>query len=117
MVDQEIGLLIGAGASFELGMPLVSHLTGEFKGYFTSAHLRQLNARWRQQGGGCDDSVIELIIDLLNRHDLHYENILGCLQTMARRHDQHPLNNTGICTRAWSSWSTYYFTIANQESC
>jgi hypothetical protein len=88
MVDQEIGLLIGAGASFELGMPLVSHLTGEFKGYFTSAHLRQLNARWRQQGGGCDDSVIELIIDLLNRHDLHYENILGCLQTMARRHDQ-----------------------------
>jgi hypothetical protein len=86
--NQHVGLLLGAGASFELGMPLIWHLTGEFKGYFTSAHLRELNAGWRQQGGGYDDSVIELIIKLLRRNDLHYENILGCLQTMSRMPDQ-----------------------------
>jgi len=86
--NQQVGLLLGAGASFELGMPLVWHLTGKFKGYFTPAHLRELNAGWRQQGGGFNDSVIELAIDLLKRNDLHYENILGCLQTMSRRPDQ-----------------------------
>jgi hypothetical protein len=86
--NQQVGLFLGAGASFELGMPLIWHLTGEFKGYFTSAHLRKLNAGWRQQGGGYDDSVIELIIKLLRRNDLHYDNILGCLQTISRRPGQ-----------------------------
>ena len=50
--SESIGLFLGAGASFELGMPLVRGLTGEFKGYFTPEHLRELNAGWRQQGGG-----------------------------------------------------------------
>src|SRR5271165_1163268 len=79
---------MGAGASFELGMPLVWHLTGEFKGYFTPSHLAELNAGWRRQGGGYDDSVIELVTKLLVRSDLHYENILGCLQTIWGRPGQ-----------------------------
>ena len=83
--SKSIGLFLGAGASFELGMPLVWGLTGEFKGYFTPEHLRELNAGWRQQGGGYDNSVIETTIALLNRDDLHYENILGYLETASRR--------------------------------
>ena len=83
--SESIGLFLGAGASFELGMPLVRDLTGEFKGYFTPAHLRELNAGWRQQGGGYDNSVIETTIALRNRDDLHYENILGYLETASRR--------------------------------
>jgi hypothetical protein len=83
-----VGLFLGAGASFELGMPLVWHLTGEFKGYFTPDHLRELNAGWLEQGGGYDNSVIETAIALLDREDLHYENILGCLQTVSRRTQQ-----------------------------
>jgi len=82
---ESVGLFLGAGASFELGMPLVWGLTGEFKGYFTPEHLRELNAGWRQQGGGYDDSVIENTIALLKRDDLHYENVLGYLETASRR--------------------------------
>jgi hypothetical protein len=86
--NESIGLFLGAGASFELGMPLVSHLTGEFKGYFTADHVRDLNAGWRSQGGGYDNSVIETTIGLLARDDLHYENILGYLQTVSTRRQQ-----------------------------
>src|SRR6202041_1147714 len=69
-------------------MPLVSHLTGEFKGYFAADHVRDLNAGWRSQGGGYDNSVIETTIGLLARDDLHYENILGYLQTVSTRRQQ-----------------------------
>ena len=86
--NKSVGLFLGAGASFELGMPLVWDLTGEFKGYFTSDHLRELNAGWLRQGGGYDNSVIETTIALLMRDDLHYENILGYLQTVVRRAQQ-----------------------------
>jgi hypothetical protein len=41
-LDDSVGLFLGAGASFELGMPLVWHLTAEFKGYFTPDHVREL---------------------------------------------------------------------------
>lgn len=78
---KNVGLFLGAGASYELGMPLVSHLTGEFKGYFTPTHLKDLNASWRAQGGGYPDAVIEAVVGLLVRDDLNYENILGFLQT------------------------------------
>ena len=83
--NESVGLILGAGASFELGMPLVWNLTGEFKGYLTPDHVRELNAGWKRQGGGSDDSVIETTIALLQRSDLHYENILGHLQTVANR--------------------------------
>lgn len=77
--NERVGLLLGAGASYELGMPLVAHLTGEFKGYFTPTHLRELNSGWCAQGGGYDKTVIDSIIALLQRSDLNYENILGFL--------------------------------------
>jgi hypothetical protein len=86
--NESVGLFLGAGASFELGMPLVWHLTGEFKGYFTPEHLRDLNAGWIRQGGGYDSSVIETTLSLLRRDDLHHENILGYLQTVSRRPHQ-----------------------------
>ena len=82
---ESVGLFLGAGASFELGMPLVWHLTGEFKGYFTPEHLRDLNAGWLRQGGGHDGAAIETTISLLRRDDLHYENVLGYFQTVSRR--------------------------------
>jgi hypothetical protein len=86
--SKSVGFLLGAGASYELGMPLVWNLTGEFKGYFTPEHVRKLNAGWRTQGGGYDDFVIEATIALLREEELHYENILGYLQTVFRRPQQ-----------------------------
>lgn len=79
------GLFIGAGASYELGMPLVWELTQELKAWLTGDKLRALNRGWRAQGGGYPDPVIEDLIVVLERQDLHYEAILGYLETQYTR--------------------------------
>lgn len=47
---QLTGLLIGAGASYELGIPLVWDLTRELKAWLTLQKLTDLNRGWRTQG-------------------------------------------------------------------
>ena len=82
------GLLLGAGASHDLGMPLVWELTHELKSWLTPDKLRSLNQHWRRGGPGFDypDDVIENLASVLNREDMHYENILGHLQVQSQRH-------------------------------
>lgn len=96
---KEIGLLIGAGASCELGMPLVWDLTRELKKWLTTDKLRELNRNWRRQGGGYADHVIEDVAGILGRPDLHYENILGYLETQFRRHNRRDDPYHGIYVR------------------
>src|SRR5215469_10394783 len=80
------GLLLGAGASYEAGMPLVWELTSEIKDWLTPDKLRELNRGWRNRGdGGYSDEVVDDLISVLARDDLHYENILGHLETQFRR--------------------------------
>jgi hypothetical protein len=79
------GLFLGAGASYEVGMPLVWELTTELKAWLTPERLRDLNKEWRNQGGGYDDDVIEALGQVLMRADVHYEGILGFLETEYRR--------------------------------
>lgn len=79
------GLFLGAGFSFEAGMPLVWELTGEIKSWLTGEKLRQLNSGWRTQGTGHADKVIEDLISVLERPDMHYEAILGHMETQFRR--------------------------------
>jgi hypothetical protein len=80
---RQLGLFLGAGASFELGMPrLPPHRRVQG---VSADHLKELNTGWRALGGGFDESVIAFMTNLLQRQGLHYENILGCLQTMSAR--------------------------------
>jgi len=79
------GLFLGAGASYDVGMPLVWDLTTELKAWLTIDKLRAFNAGWRAQGGGHPDSVIEDVAAVLLRADLHYESILGYLEVQAKR--------------------------------
>lgn len=79
------GLFLGAGASFDVGMPLVWDLTTELKTWLSVEKLRTFNRGWRAQGGGHPDEVIEDFIRVLLREDLHYESILGYLEVQARR--------------------------------
>ena len=76
------GLLLGAGASYELGMPLVWELTGELKRWLTPEKLRELNRNWLSAGSGFGypDSAIEELASVLEIEDMHYEHILGYLQ-------------------------------------
>ena len=81
------GLLLGAGASYDLGMPLLKELTHELKSWLTPDKLRALNRHWRRGGPGFGypDIVIENLASVLAREDMHYENILGFLRMQSRR--------------------------------
>src|SRR6202167_459972 len=84
-MKRRTGLFLGAGASYEAGMPLVWELTAEIKNWLTAEKIRELNAGWRIQGGGYADSVVDDFVSMLERPTVHYEGILGHLETQFRR--------------------------------
>ncbi|GAA0781182.1 hypothetical protein GCM10009108_22240 [Castellaniella ginsengisoli] len=90
------GLFLGAGASYEAGMPLVWELTKELKNWLTPEKLRTLNQGWRTQGGGYPDEVIDSFTSALERPDLHYEALLGYLETQYRRHQPNQEHYHGL---------------------
>lgn len=90
------GLFLGAGASYEAGLPLVWELTDELKRWLTPAKLREFNEGWRVQGGGQPDEVIEDLIACLGRPEMHYEAILGYLETQWHRHRAHAQAYQGL---------------------
>jgi hypothetical protein len=68
LMQQLTGLFLGAGASYEAGLPLVWELTDEFKKWLTPEKLREFNQGWRIQGGGGDrayDCVPQATLDAL----------------------------------------------------
>jgi hypothetical protein len=79
------GIFLGAGASFDVGMPLVWELTTKTKNWLTPEKLRAFNQGWKKQGNGIPDSIIEELISVMSRDDLHYESILGYLEVQSRR--------------------------------
>lgn len=80
-----VGLFLGAGASFELGLPLVSHLTAEFKGFYTQEHFSKICRESADSEMPISEEVRDTVLSLLARDDMHYENVLGYLQTAHRR--------------------------------
>jgi hypothetical protein len=80
-----IGLFLGAGASAELGMPLVWELTEDLKRWLTPEKLRTFNEGWHLQGGGKSDTVIEDFLSVWTRPEMHYEAVLGYLETQFHR--------------------------------
>ena len=80
------GLFLGAGASYEAGMPLVSDMTDRLKEWLTCDKLRSLNDGWNSHGLGFLDTTIDDFETVLSRPDLNYEDLLGHLETQFRRH-------------------------------
>lgn len=76
--------LIGAGFSCEFGLPLVSELTKEIRSLLTPETLRGVNSAARQ-GHGHPAALIDEFLLVLQRADLHYEQIIGWLQTESLR--------------------------------
>ena len=79
------GLLLGAGASFEVGMPLALELTKELKDWLTPSKLRWLNDRWLEQGGGYSDATIDDFAQILVIDSMSYEQITGYLEVQRER--------------------------------
>jgi hypothetical protein len=74
-------LLLGAGASRELGMPLRSDVNADILAWLTPASLRKLNTTWRTRGFGHPDEVVEDVAQFLELPDFDYETLLGHLET------------------------------------
>ncbi len=81
----QTALLIGAGFSFELGMPLASQLTTDVLGPLQSGALQRINDVWRVNGG--DAIAPEIFDEAGSKHDLPYEEFLSWLQERWRTTD------------------------------
>lgn len=79
------GLLLGAGASYEIGMPLAFELTKELKNWLTPTKLRWLNDVWQERGGGYSDPTIDDVASILTMDGLNYEHIMGYLEVQSER--------------------------------
>jgi hypothetical protein len=111
-------LLLGAGFSAEFGLPLTWHLTAELKNWLTPAKLRSLNKGWIEQGGGYHNSVIEDACRLLRNQQLHYENILGNLQTRYNQVDRgfrEQFHSLYVWLTEMIYWLLYYRHVKNER--
>ncbi len=101
------GLLLGAGFSYDLGMPLAFELTELFLGLFNPATVRALGRGLsRQQPFGKERPIntnaihsgLNLILDYKNKNGTNYEALLADLQ-----------NSAGISTPSQSDRDSYHF--------
>lgn len=69
-------LFFGAGASHEIGMPLVDGLTKEITGWLNPEKPRSIHLNWRSQDGGYSDQIIDGFISVLQRPDQHCQSLL-----------------------------------------
>ena len=79
------GLLLGAGASCELAMPLVWELTEEIYDFLTPTQLRDFNNNWKKMRCGYPDDIIELICKFLDKKEFHYESLIGAVELEIKR--------------------------------
>ena len=79
------GLLFGAGASHEFGMPVARGLTEELRRWLTPDWLDELNAGWRARGLGFPDEAISTLATVLTVESMNYEHIMGHLQVQGSR--------------------------------
>ena len=77
------GFLLGAGSSFNLGLPLVDELTKEFKNIMF--RLKEMPYY------KVPNEISEILFPLLNNSALNYEDIIGRIEVETKRFDNRPL--------------------------
>ena len=75
------GLLLGAGASQEYGIPLTPKISERLRQKLPADGLRFHNKGAQSVGRGVPDDVMEELISILSRADMTYENVIGYLET------------------------------------
>lgn len=96
------GLFLGAGASYELGMPLVVELTETVRADHTSDLVRKFakNSRWHEE-------PTEFFLKVLADTDMHYEAVIGAIEVMAQRQGPHAKDYESIRTHLVDMVSRY----------
>ena len=89
-------------------MPLVWELTADLKRELPPEKLREANARWRANGEGYPDAVIDSALSMLGRDDVHYEAMLGYLETLSRRPGLGDLRQPYYGLHAWFVQAIYH---------
>lgn len=80
------GFFLGAGASYELGMPLVVELTEILKRDHTPELLRKMqNFQQPSSSLHWSHEALEALISLLADPELHYEAVIGAVEVEAQR--------------------------------
>lgn len=80
------GFFLGAGASYELGMPLVIELTEILKRDHAPALLRKMQSNQQPPSSlSWSEEATETLITLLADKDLHYEAVIGAIEVEAQR--------------------------------
>lgn len=74
------GLLLGAGASFDCGLPLVWELTAELKRWLKPSKIAEINEVRRVHGSAWDDAIVETLASRLADPAMHYENVIGAIE-------------------------------------
>lgn len=79
------GLFLGAGFSYELGMPLVGEFTAQIRRVLPPAKLRTFIEKWCEPGNTYSSHVVEDVCAALARPEFHYESFLGHLEVQRYR--------------------------------
>lgn len=93
-------LFLGAGASYDCGMPLVSELNVELRRGLAEEKILRINNIQRKGGSGWSDGTISTLLSRLQNPELHYENIIGAIEAdflrerdIAKRQELHGLHS------------------------
>jgi hypothetical protein len=70
------GILLGAGASFDFGLPLVKKFDPVFKERLTVYFSRVV---------GCPNNIVDEALTILSRKDMNYESMIGYFQIQSDR--------------------------------
>ncbi|MDG4720030.1 MULTISPECIES: hypothetical protein [Thalassospira] len=96
------GMFLGAGASYDFGLPLVWDITNEIRDWLTPNKLNDLNEHWKKCGEGRKNQTIEITSKLLTNSELHYEQIIGALEVeIGRTHNNKDLFQDLHHMRSW----------------
>lgn len=109
-----ICLFLGAGASFELGMPLVWEFTKEIKRNLTADLFRKKNAEWNRLQLGFNEESQEIFCSILENENFHYENMFGALETEIKRAKSRNTEISLYGIRTWFYERIYYLLYFRQ---
>jgi hypothetical protein len=99
--SRKTGLFLGAGFSYELGMPLVLEATAELKRVLTPERMIEINENRRTKNLAFSDRAIETFNSILVQSEYNYETIVGALEVCITRFENRDIYQDLHGIREW----------------
>lgn len=101
MNEKTIGLFLGAGFSYELGLPIVNEATAEIRNFLTPQRIVEFNNHWNQRKLGHSAEVIKAFVSLLESKTYNYESMIGALEVYSNRSENSALRRDFHGIKEW----------------